>query len=166
MSIATHDLRLLEHLMKEEAETLESLSQVEEKLRKSVLNKDWANMDETLQNVKNLSEKVSQSEKIRAIVYQKIKTSCKASPEETFSDILIRIPPEDQGNLASLHRKICTSVEKVKCLTEGLDIYINSAMNTMDRILEEVFPSRRNKVYTRTGESSAGGQPMVISHNF
>jgi hypothetical protein len=166
MNIAEHDIRLLEHLMTEEAETLEALSGMEEDIRAAVLERNWLNLEARLQNVKNLSEKLSSAEQIRAIVYEKIKASCKAGSSEGFQDILDRIPPERRGNLAALHRRVRFSVEKVKSLTGGLDAYISAAVSTMDKILEEIFPARRNRLYTRTGKSRNAGHPMVISHSF
>ncbi|MDR1931664.1 MAG: flagellar export chaperone FlgN [Spirochaetales bacterium] len=166
MSIVSHDLRLLEHLMREEAETLESLCTLEEKLRHSALSRDWQGLDKTLQEVKLMSEKVAQTEQIRAVVYQKLRISCKSASGESFQELLARVPREEQGNLAALHSRVRCAVEKVKCLTGGLETYIHSTVSTMDKILEEIFPDRRNKIYTRTGETVGSSRPMMISRSF
>jgi hypothetical protein len=165
MSIASHDLRLLEHLLKEEAETLETLSTLEDKLRHSVMGREWDSIDNAIRDVQTISEKVTQTEQVRAVVYQKIKRSCQAKPEEGFQDIMARVPVEEQGNLPALHRRVRTAVEKIKCLTVGLDTYVNSAAGTMDKILEELFPDRRNKIYTRGGETLASSRPVMISQS-
>ncbi|MDR3200914.1 MAG: hypothetical protein LBT68_05590 [Spirochaetales bacterium] len=164
MSIVAQDLRLLEDLMRAEAETLENLSALEEKLRRSAIRRDWSSLDITLHKLKLMSEKVSKTEQVRAVVYRKITTSCQSGPEEGFQDILARIPPEERGNLNAMHNRLRAAVEKVKCLTGGIDTYIRSTAGTMDQILEEIFPGRRNKIYTRTGETLGSSQPMMVSH--
>jgi hypothetical protein len=165
MSIAAHDLRLLEHLMKEEAEALEALSALEDNLRRQVMTHDWTNLDGRLREVHALGEKASQAEQLRAVVYQKIKRSCQAGPEENFQEILCRVPVEERGSLSELHRRTRLAVEKVKCLTQTLDAYISSSVHTMDRILEEIFPDRRNRIYTRQGEIIGASRPLVVSRS-
>jgi hypothetical protein len=151
--------------MKEEAENLEALSILEEKLRHSVISRDWDSLDGTLREVKTMSEKVAQAEQIRAVVYQKIKRSCQAGPDEGFHELLSRVPGEERGNLGALHTRLRFAVEKVKCLTGGIDTYIRAAADTMDTILEEVLPDRRNRIYSRTGEALGSSRPLMASHS-
>jgi hypothetical protein len=152
-------------MMKEEAGALETLSALEEKLRRSVMDRDWTSLDGTLLEVKTVSEKVSQTEQIRATVYQKIRNSCQAKPGEGFQEILARVPGDERETLSALHRRVRVAVEKVKCLTGGLDTYINSAVSTMDKILDELLPERKNKIYTRRGEAVGSSRPMMISQS-
>ena len=165
MSIAAHDLRLLEHLMKEEAENLENLSVLEKKLRHSVMQREWANLDGVLRAVQNMSEKVSQTEKIRAVVYQKIKRSCQAKQEESFQEVLARLPVEERGDLSGLHRRVRVAVEKVKSLTGGLDTYISSVVSTLDKVLEEIIPDKRNKIYSQRGGFIDSSRPLMVSQS-
>jgi hypothetical protein len=165
MSIAAHDVRLLEHLMKEEAEALEALSALEDGLRRQVMAHDWANLDGKLREVHAMSEKASQAEQMRAVVYQKIRRSCQAGTEEHFQEILFRVPVEDRGDLSGLHRRVRLAVERLKHLTQSLDAYISSSVRTMDRILEEIFPDRRNRIYTQRGEILGAARPLVVSRS-
>jgi hypothetical protein len=151
--------------MKAEAEGLETLSALEEELRRAVVRKDWAGLDGMLREVRAAGESVSQTEQIRAAVYQKIRISCRAKPEEGFQEILARVADEERGDLSALHRRVRAAVEKVKCLTGGLDTYIKSAVGTMDTILDELFPDRKNRIYTSRGGFQDSSRPMMISQS-
>jgi hypothetical protein len=165
MSIAAHDLCLLEHLMREEAETLEALSALEDRLRRLVMDRDWNALDGMLREVQAAGEKVSKTDLIRAAVYQKIRMSCQARPEDGFQEILARVPACQRETLSALHGRVRAAVERVKCLTGGLDTYINSAMSTMDKMLEEIFPDRKNRIYPRGGGLQDSGRPVMISRS-
>jgi hypothetical protein len=165
MSIASHDLRLLEHLMREEAETLEALSVLEDGLRRSVLARDWSGLDETLRSVKAAGEKVWQADQIRAAVYRKIQISCQLGPEAGFQDVLACVPVEEREGLNSLHRRLRVAAERVRCLTGGLDTYISSAVSTMDKVLEEVLPERKNRIYNSGGRIEGSSRPVMISRS-
>jgi hypothetical protein len=130
-----------------------------------MLDRDWPSLDCTLGEVKTVSEKASQTEQIRAVVYQKIRNACGAGADESFQEILARVPAEDRENLSALHRRVRVAVEKVKCQTGGLDTYINSAVSTMDKILDELFPERKNRLYTRRGGAFTSSRPMMISRS-
>ncbi|MCL1818215.1 MAG: hypothetical protein FWG35_04735, partial [Spirochaetaceae bacterium] len=114
---------------------------------------------------KTIGEKASQADQLRAVVYEKIKRSCRAQRTESFQEVLARVPAEEWGSLPELHRRVRMAVGKIKSLTGCLDTYISSAVSTMDRILEELFPDRRNKIYTRTGGVSGAGAPLMVSRS-
>ena len=151
--------------MKEESEVLDKLSTLEEELGRSARERDWTELDTRLREVKTMCEKLSQADRIRAVVYEKIKRACRALPTESFGEVLARVPEEEWGSLPELHRRVRIAVEKIKSLTGGLDTYISSTVNTMDRILEEIFPDRRNKIYTRKGEVFGTGAPLMVSRS-
>ena len=151
--------------MKEEAGLLERLSALEEELGRSARERDWTGLDGTLSEVRTMSEKASQADLVRAVVYEKIKRSCKAPPEEGFQEVLARLPAEERGSLSDLHRRVRIAVERIKSVTGGLDTYISSTVSTMDRILEEILPDRRNKMYTHTGGVFGAGAPLMVSRS-
>ena len=151
--------------MKEEAELLEKLSALEAELGRFARERDWTRLDGTLCEVKTMGEKASQADQLRAVVYEKIKRSCRAQRAETFQEVLARVPAEEWGSLPELHRRVRMAVEKIKSLTGCLDTYISSAVNTLDRVLEEIFPDRQNKVYTRTGFAFGAGAPLMVSRS-
>jgi hypothetical protein len=151
--------------MREEAETLEALSALEDGLRRLVVERNWGGLEETLRDVRAVGEKVAQTDQIRAAVYRKIRMSCQAGPEEGFQEILGRVPICEREPLGALHRRLRVAVERVKCLTGGLDTYINSALGTMEKILEEVFPDRKNRIYTRQGGFLDSGRPVMVSRS-
>ena len=151
--------------MKEEAEILEEFSALEEELGRLAREREWAELDATISKMKITGEKMAQADQIRATVYGKIKRHYSAPPEETFQELLARIPSQEWGNLPELHRRTRMAVEKIKSLTGCLDAYISSAVNTMDRILDEVLPDRRNRIYTRRGEVFGAEQPLMVSRS-
>jgi len=53
----------------------------------------------------------------------------------------------------------------VQGLSGGIDAYIRSTLNTMGKILEELYPSRRLRMYTRTGAARGADHPLVVSHS-
>jgi hypothetical protein len=151
--------------MREEAETLEALSALEDGLRRSVVGRDWDGLEGRLRELGAVGGKVSQTDQMRAAVYRKIRVSCQAGPEEGFREVLARVPAGEREELEGLHRRVRVAVERVRCLTGGLDAYISSAVSAMDRILEEVFPERKTRIYTREGGLVDSGRPMMVSRS-
>jgi hypothetical protein len=160
-----HTLKDLEASMFREAEKLEKMAVAEDSLRACVLDRDWLRLDEIIRSVKTLSHEIAETEKIRSRLYQEARSRIGAAPDEGFYEFLARLPENLRGGLADLHRRLKTAVGRVQGLSGGIDAYIRSTLNTMGKILEELYPSRRLRMYTRTGAARGADHPLVVSHS-
>lgn len=158
-------IRSFEASLKREAEKLGEMAEREDTLRRCVLDRNWAGLEGILRSVKALVAEIGAAEQQRNKLYEDIRKHYRAEPDEGFYEVLVRIPREYHDSLADLHRKLRSSVGRVQGATGGIDAYISAAAGTLEQILEELFPARRMRLYTRTGASRGTEHPLVVSHS-
>jgi len=144
---------------------LDNLSREEARLQLAVLQKDWIALEETVRVMRVISADIESCELRRTEGYGSLKASLGLSPEDSFYDVLSRLPLEDRQELATLYRQLRIGIAKVRSITDGIDAYVSATVGTMRDILDEIFPERKGKIYSRSGSvSSSDTSSMVVNH--
>lgn len=165
MDVLQQKLRDLKDLMNREAEKLEELAGMETRLQRCVLDKNWAELEEIVRSLQGVAREVAHIENSRDLLYGELRRPLGVAASDGFYDFLAKLPPEERVELSALYRRLRLAVSQVRSATGGIDSYISATLSTMGRILEELFPSRRMKLYTRTGAKGGAEHPLVFSHS-
>ena len=164
MKARTRKTEELKDLMERETEKLGALAAAENRLQQCILDKDWTELESLIRNLESLSREVSLIENARNQLYGDLQDDYGLETGHGFYDFLVRLPEEQQQDLAELYRRLRIAVSEVRSITGGIDNYISSTVSTMGKILEELFPSRKMRLYGKDGAARESAQPLVFSH--
>ncbi len=154
----------LKGLMETETGRLEELSALENRLQRSLLDKDWTELEGLVRNLQNLAQEISYIENSRNLLYAELQREFGLESGDGFYDFLAKLPMGTRIELSVLYRRLRLSVSDVRSVTGGIDAYVTATVSTMGKILEELFPSRKTKMYGRDGAALENAQPLVFSH--
>jgi hypothetical protein len=144
---------------------LDSLSREEARLQLAVLEKDWTALEEAVRTMRVIADDIEGCEMQRNDAYRVLKGTLGLKSEDSFYDVLSRLPLEERQELATLYRQLRVGIAKVRSITDGIDAYVTATVGTMRDILDELFPERKGKIYSRSGSvSMAETSSMVVNH--
>ena len=92
----------------------------------------------------------------------KLQRSIQAGEQEGFTEIVAHLPAEDRDELLTLYRHLKASVIRVKASAGLLNYYVQSMSEALRQILEELFPHRKGKMYSRTGKPQEPGDESLM----
>jgi len=165
MDAITETLKELEAAMDGEADKLEKMAQTGSVLRARILDRNWPRLEDEVGKMRTLSGEVAAWEEKRSLLYREARIKSGAPPEGSFAEFLARLPGESREGLEERRRRLRVAVDRVGSLTGGIDAYVRSSMRTMEKVLEEFFPPRRLRTYTRTGEVRGADHPPVVAES-
>ena len=144
---------------------LDSLSREEGRLQVAVLEKDWIALEESIRTMRVLAADIEECEMRRNEGYRNLKASLGLKSDDSFYDVLSRLPLEERQELAGLYRQLRIGISKVRSITDGIDAYVTATVGTMRDILDEIFPERKGKIYSRSGSVAVAEAPsLVVNH--
>ena len=144
---------------------LDSLSREEARLQLAVLEKDWIALEGSIRAMKAIAADVESCEMQRNESYRMLKVSLGLKEDDSFYEVLSRLPLEERQELANLYRQLRIGIAKVRSTTDGIDSYVTATVGTMREILDELFPDLKGKMYSRSGSvSTTESSSMVVNH--
>ncbi len=119
-------------VMEKESELLDKILFVQKEIHDFVREKDWVDLNDTLEKLQNLSDEFSSLEEEREIL---------------CADIDIRREADFSKTIESVRGKL----QKSKIENRVLNEYISTTRRFLQGIFDSVVPQRRNTLYSRTG---------------
>jgi hypothetical protein len=157
-----HSVQSLREGMEREAELYTRLGAEMDRLRDSFVEKKWTESLTIAQSFESSAHEVEAAEAARDRAFTELKDGLGASAQERFSMVLMRVPPGERAGLEEAWRKLRTSVFRLKTLTGRLRYSAETMSETLNRVLEGVFPHRRGKIYTRHGTPTKAIGSLLI----
>lgn len=155
----------LTDVISEEIRAIKKFCDQELEVKQHLFDKDWKNLNGAIEESQKTSEQIQKLEGERDSLFDEL---CGCIGEETqanFYHVIVHLSTGERDRLGYLYRELKMAVFRMQSITAGIDTYISSMRDTMNHILEEVFPHRKGKIYAKDGrETSAETDPMVISH--
>jgi predicted transcriptional regulator len=155
----------LTDIISEETRVIKKFCNQELEVKQHLFDKDWKNLNEAIKESQKTSEQIQELEEERNGVFDDL---CGYIGEETkanFYHVIVYLPTGERDRLGYLYRELKMEVFRMQSITAGIDTYISSMRDTMNHVLEEVFPHRKGKIYAKDGrETTVETDPMVISH--
>jgi ribosomal 50S subunit-associated protein YjgA (DUF615 family) len=152
----------LKRTLRAEARSLKDFAELQKGLQLSISKRQWTELSKEIDALRKLAEKIETLEKDRIGAYQLLKSSLHAEGEESFTQIVSRLPVEDRDELLSLYRHLKAAVIRVKASAGLLNYYVQSMSDALRQILEELFPHRKGKMYSRTGKPKEPGDESLM----
>ena len=153
-------------IMKQEISLLEDFRLREEELRGLLKRSDWTLLTELMENLDRIAGWVESTDNRRQSVYARLCECSGAGGDLPFYQSIAMLPDDLRAECAELYRSLKFSIVKIQGLTWSLDSHIRSVSDTMYTVLNELFPYRKGKLYSRLGTAkTADTEPLVVNHH-
>jgi hypothetical protein len=155
-------VRTLRDRMNREADLFGELSREVECLRESFQRKDWAPSLAITEGIGRFARAIEEADAARDEQFESLRDALDLPRETTMSGILPRVPDGERAELEESWRALRMSVLRLKTATGRLRYSAETLADTLNKVLEEVFPYRKGKIYSRKGTpTSVGGAVLV-----
>jgi flagellar biosynthesis/type III secretory pathway chaperone len=163
MNTAVTVLKLKE-LMQEEINLLIEYSQAEDSFRNSIYTRSWEQLEKYLEQMKPVSDKLNPVEKDRNREFHKLQTELGVDKGAGFYQTVSMLDDDLREELTGLYRQLKTAVIKVQNINYAIDTHVRIMKETTGKVLEELYPSRKSKIYMKNGKSSSmETMPLVVN---
>jgi len=146
----------LKNLMQIETELLNGFAGLEVKLQEAFLRRDWSELDALVSKLGSFSGRIEAMEQRRHNTFLELKVSLKLAEKMTFSRVITEMSGADREELSDLYRKLKIAVIRVRGATGRLGYYFRSVSDSANRVLSELLPYRKGRIYSR------GGLPRAV----
>ena len=156
-------------VLKGELLLLQNISSAQDKVRQSVMNREWADFDEKIAEVNHFSDEFTLLENERITLFSALKESFSPvdTGEKPFYAMISRLPMEEGRELSRLYRELKMETLKMRAMNETFMAYLSEAKTMAAAFLEAVYPARGGKMYTRKGHRvSQDLRSMVFNNRF
>ncbi len=147
------ELKLFIKDMKAEAALLNSFARLEDEMQILAGNKKWEGIEPVIQNLRDRSHKLNNIEENRCASFRALKQKLGAPLDATFLKILPLLPVEARDELLTTYRELKIAVFSVKGATARLTYYFRSIEESFKKVLGELFPHRKGKIYAKDGKA-------------
>jgi len=160
-----HTTALVEALaarMERECELFLVMGREVDRLRDSVQEKKWGQGLAIAQGLERFAGKVEEADTARDSAYQALCSNLAVPAGAVFSIVLSRVSADQRILLESRWRNLRTSVVHLGTASNRLRYYAEALGGTLGRILEEVFPHRRGRIYSRRGTATSVNDSLLV----
>jgi hypothetical protein len=147
-----NDLAVFIQDMNEEAGLLMSFSIIEEEMLKAISERRWDGLESIIIRLRKKSDLLNQAEDKRVQSFELLKTNLGVPSSAGFFKILPIVKDEKRAQMTESYRKLKLAIYSVKGATLRLSYYFQSLSETFKKVMGELFPHRKGKLYTRTGK--------------
>jgi hypothetical protein len=152
----------LKRTLRAEARTLKDFADLQKGLQQAISKRQWTELNKEIDALRQLAEKIETLEEDRIQAYQTLKSSLHAGDHESFTETVAHLPAKDRDELLALYRHLKAAVIRVKASAGLLNYYVQSMSEALRQILEELFPHRKGKMYSRTGKPKEPGDESLM----
>lgn len=161
------DARLFAKAMETEARLAEDYAAGLNALQRTIGRHDWEEVEKRIAALRALAGAVEQAEEARARVFQELKVALLLPAEAGFEQAAEKLPPAEGEQLRELHRRLKIAVIRVKGSSGLLGYYVRSALEARRQVLEELFPHRKGRLYSRSGRARASAdESLMLDHRY
>ena len=152
--------------MKQEISLLEEFRAKEELLRGVLKSGDWERLSELMEGMNRIADWIDSSEIKRQELYAIFCGRSRDEDEIPFYQAIAELPEDTRTECAELYRSLKFATVKIRGLTWSLDSHIRSVSETMHTVLNELFPYRKGRLYSRHGTAkTADTEPLVVNQH-
>jgi DNA-binding transcriptional MocR family regulator len=156
----------LKRALRAETRTLKEYADLQKSLQQAISKRKWTELNREIDALRQLADKIEALEENRIQAYQMLKTCLQAREREGFTELVARLPAEERDELIGLYRHMKAAVIRVKASAGLLNYYLQSMSEALRQILEELFPHRKGKMYSRSGKpKEAGDESLMLYGN-
>jgi hypothetical protein len=158
------NIKNFENILEMEIALFQQLAQTERVVQEALIQRDFLLLDEYLEKSKEISEAIREIDHQRDGLYTVILEELGIEREYGITFLLASLEGSDRERMANLYRELKITVLQVKNLTSGINAFSTSKLDSMHRMLDELYPHRRAKTYRANGTHHPESEPMVLDH--
>ena len=143
--------RALKARMDQEAELFDGLQQEVDLLREAFQAKDWSAGLAIAQGMEVAARTIEEADAARDKAFALLRGAMGLPRETAFSGLLPSLPDGQREALEESWRALRMSVIRLKTSTSRMRYSAEALAESLNRILEKIFPYRKGKIYSRTG---------------
>lgn len=157
----------LKRAMQEEARLLNDYAANLRSLQQTIGSRNWEAVERQIVELRGLAGNIESVEARRVEAFRLLKSSLHLPSEETFDQVASRLVSPDREELMELHRKLRLAIIRVKGSSGLLGYYVSSMADTRRQVLEELFPHRKGRLYSRSGRTRAtADESIMLDHKY
>lgn len=152
---------------------LRELAGLEQKMLRSLLDRNSAVVQECNERYQGLSTHLDQAEKVRIELIRRLAHAMgivshpgtQTSPSELMARITDRLDPQERNAFTMASRRFSVAVQELVAMNQALHTYTQAQLVTLDGFLTELFPSRDQGTYGADGRHQSNGRPMLLNRH-
>ncbi|MAG13868.1 MAG: hypothetical protein CMN78_04670 [Spirochaetales bacterium] len=157
---------LLLEAMNREYTLLGQFKSAETELAGAIRAKNMSQLESCTQEMAALSDELAEVEKQRHLAFFRLRAAAGEDQDASFYQVIAHLPVDARDLLAELYRSLKFAVIGVQAVTSSLDEHINTVHETMQKILNELFPHRKGNMYSRAGKRrEVDSNPLVVNQH-
>ena len=163
MDERTHALvQALKDRTDREAELFAELGREVERLRDSFQHKSWGPSLSLAEGIERSSQAIMDADAARDEAFAAVRDAMDVPLETTMSAILPALPDLLRSEMEESWRGLRMGVVRLKIATGRMRYSAETLSFTLNRILEQVFPYRKGKIYNRRGAASGVSGAVLV----
>ncbi len=136
-----------------------------ESLRDSFQRKTWTSALATAQGMERFAALVGEADEARDQAFIRLCVATGVAPETPFSSVLSRMDAEPRGMLEEGWRDLRMAVVRLSTAASRMRYSAEALAGTLSRILEEIFPHRRGRIYSRRGTATSVNDSLLVDRS-
>ncbi len=154
----------LSECMDKETELLNAYFEKEKILFTAVTDRDWKQLETTIQEMEKLGQAIARCENKREELTILLYHTYGAEGAERFYRFIQRLPEEVRFPLSTSFKNMRIAVFRLQALDSQIQGYLRSATSTLKEIIEEIFPHQKGTMYCKQGKTQTPDtNPLFIS---
>ena len=163
MDERTHALiRELKDRVDREAELFIALGQDVQRLRDSFQQKSWGPGLSLAESIERSCRAVEEAEAVRDAAFEAARCALGLPRESTMSAVLPVLPDLLRSEMEESWRSLRLAVVRLKTSTGRMRYSAETLASTLNGILEQVFPYRKGKIYSRRGTPTGVSGAVLV----
>jgi hypothetical protein len=158
-------VRALKDRMDREAELFVDLGAEVERLRDSFQQKSWGPSLSLSEGIERSSRAVEEADLARDAAFTSVREAMRLPRETTMSAVLPGLPDLLRSEMEESWRGLRMAVVRLKTSTGRMRYSAESLASTLNRILEQVFPYRKGKIYSRRGTPTGVSGAVLVDRS-
>lgn len=152
----------LKKTMADEARLLNEYAARLGALQRTVARRDWEAVEKHIAGLRNLTGEIERAEDARLEAYRRLKASLSIAGGASFDQVLSRLEAPVREELAEQQRGLRIAIIRVKGAAGLLGYYARTMADTSRAVLEELFPHRKGRMYSRSGRARATAEESLM----
>jgi len=145
-----------------EIEVLGKIPPLQVLIRDAVINREWADYEALMESIGSVGQDFEILENRRIELFSRLADCAGADEKESFYQLAARLPETERNELTALYRRLKMETLQIRLANDTLMDYLRETKAAIQGALENAYPDRKGKIYTRTGAEREAEMKSVM----
>ncbi len=136
-----------------------------ERLRDSFQQKKWVSGLAIAQGMEKFTRLIDVADEARDRAFVALANALGVTREMPFSSVLSTMSAQHRGALEESWRDLRKAVVHLSTTTSRMRYSAEALAGTLSRILEQIFPHRRGRIYSRRGKATSVTDSLLVDRS-